>query len=161
MAKKVLSCELSDLEKNAGNSYGGKVRCYKAKFDLAQMAAASLSVASGDIMKLCDKPQGACLVAVLVNASAAQTAGFTINGEALSADGKKSLSSAKYGQIAAGTPAQGETAAVNSLKADTPIWVCKAGVDDQTAYAEEITVTPSAALGSTGVIEFKVFVAIV
>ena len=58
MANKVLSCELTDLEKNVGNSYGGKVRCYKATFDLAALAAEGVSVKAGDLMKLCDKPQG-------------------------------------------------------------------------------------------------------
>jgi len=160
MANKVLSCELTDLEKNVGNSYGGKVRCYKATFDLAALAAAGVSVKAGDLMKLCDKPQGACLIAVIAVSSAEQTAGFTVNGQSEDANGAKALSSAKYGSIEAGQPAQGETPAVYSLEADTPVFVCKAGVDDQTSYAEEITLTPSANLGASGVLEFRVFVAI-
>lgn len=161
MSKRILSYELTDLEKNVGNSYGGKVRAYKAKFDLAALNAAGISIKSGDYMKLCDKPHGAALVGVMAVSSAALTAGFTVNGQNLDASGQKVLAAGKYGSLAAGTPAQGESAAVYSVKADSPVWIAKAGANDQMDWVEEIGITPSADLAATGVIEFVVLVSIV
>lgn len=161
MSKRVLSYELTDLEKNVGNSYGGTVRAYKAKFDLAALNAAGISVKSGDFMKICDKPQGAVLLGVMAVSSAALTAGFAVNGQNLDASGKKVLAAGKYGSIAAGTPAQSETSAVYSVEADKPVWIGKAGANDQMDWIEEIGVTPSADLAATGVIEFTAFVSIV
>lgn len=160
MSKKILSEELTVLTKNPGNTYGGKVRVYNAKFDLAEN-----TVKSGDLLSVCLKPYGGVVLGVLAVSSVKQMAGFTVNGETYT-DGVKTFSSAKYGAIAAGTPASEESAEtpvqeVPSLKADSPVWVCKAGSGGQGLFAEDITITPSADLPLSGVLEFKVFVGIV
>ncbi len=148
--EKILSCELTDLSKNAGNSYDGVVRVYNAKFDLAARAAADLpAITADDLLKLCDKPHGGVLLAIVAVSDTAQTATFSVNGQSKdSHDAVKTLAAAKYGTVKA-------------LEANAPILVVKPGAGEQTLYDEEITLTPDKTLGTSGILEFKVFVGLV
>lgn len=140
------SIELNNLDKSAANSYGGRVRCYTASFNLADISAAK-----DDTLLLCVKPAGGVFLAATVTSSVTLgTATLSINGQT------------KTGNDAPAATAAGKYASARTLTTpNQPILFGDAGKNEQTGFEEEITATVgTAALPTSGELVFTIYVGV-